>query len=117
MTETKQDFTMREGDTVRIEDTVENDDGTARDLTNHTIQFVLSRYNGAEPAIEYTDTDTAVQITDAANGKLAVDLDNADTDGLADTDVSDYYYEIELTDSSGSSHTVTVGTITIEPSY
>jgi len=117
MTKYNQDFKIQEGDDIIIEDEVTKSDGTARDLSGHSVKFVLAKNSGATPEVTYTDSDSAVSITDAANGLLEVELASADTDGLAEYDPAELYYEIEVTNQSNEDYTVTVGTITIEPSY
>lgn len=53
--------------------------------------------------------DAEVEITDAVNGVCVVKLVPADTDSMK----GEYYYEVELIDSSSDVGTVLTGTLTI----
>jgi uncharacterized protein YjdB len=101
------------GDTYELNVTVEEDDGTPKNLTSASISFALSRYRGDETVVEKTDSDPGTEITDAQNGKLTVRLEPSDTEGLGRDEGEEYDYEIEVTDSVGDVATVTVGTFTL----
>lgn len=113
MTKRNQDFEANVGDDIVIRDTV-TEDGSARNLTNHTAQVTVSPYVGAEPTLQFSDSDSRFAFSDAANGELQAELDAGDT---ADLDPGEYYYEIELVNATGGVHTVTTGTITLHDSY
>lgn len=113
MTVKRQNFEMQEGDSVIIETTVENDDGTMRDITEHSATFVLSKYEGDGEILRRTESDSEVNFYDPTNGGIEVKLHPEDTEDEWGT----LYYEIELSDGTGNDHTVTVGEITIHQSF
>jgi hypothetical protein len=101
------------GDSAVLEITVENQDGTVRDISNYTAEFALAEYAGADPHVTKSTGD-GIDIVDGPNGRLDVMLEAGDTSDLGDYDGEDYYYEVELTDGSGSVVTVVTGTWTIQ---
>jgi len=112
MTDRDQDFEIEQGDDVVIEDTV-SEDGVL-DISGFDAQVTVAEYEGAtNTVIQYDHSDSRFSITDGPNGTLQAELDSSDTESLR----GDYYYEIELTDGSGETHTVTTGEITVHPSY
>lgn len=117
MTKENQDFDIQAGDTVVIEDTVDNDDGTDRDISDHSATFTLAEYAGDTAIIQMTDSDSQVTVAGTQNDMVTVRLNPTDTEDLVSTKTEDFYYEIQLTDSNGDEHTVTTGTITVKPSY
>ncbi len=100
------------GDTVEIEVTVTNDDGSTKDLRGADIQFALSRYAGANPLFTRTVGD-GIEFVDATAGELLIRIDGDDTVDLGDDDGKEYYYEIRVRDNTGDIATVTTGTWTI----
>lgn len=117
MTQKYQNLTMREGDDILIRDEITKD-GSAMDLTGVSIQFTLSEGSGSAPIAQYSDSDSEVTITDTSGGVVEISLPSADTESLIEYDNPvECYYEVELADSAGNDYTVTVGTITVEPSY
>jgi len=93
-------------------------DGSAKDITGFTVKFALARTdaNGepitSSPLIDLSSSGSQVVITDAANGVVQVTLGGSDTDSIVP---GDYYFELEVFDSSSNSTVVAVGTMTIEP--
>lgn len=116
MTTENQDFTILAGDTVEVEDTVDDTDGSARDLTDHGAQVTVAQFRGGPTVIQYGDSDSRFQFTDAVNGKLSATLENDDTEKLGSGSENQVYYEIEL-EKDGTYHTVSTGHITVKPSY
>lgn len=121
MTRTNQDIPRGDddkyvaGDTATIIDTVVTDDGTPKSLSNVSITFQLSQPLETTPLLTKTDTDGTVEIVDAQDGVVAVNIDEADTEDLGGFGGEEYEYQIELTDSDGETATVTEGTWTIYP--
>jgi hypothetical protein len=101
------------GDSAVLEVTIENQDGTVRDITGYTAEFALAEYAGADSLVTKSTSD-GITIVDGPNGRLNVKLDAGDTSELGDYDGEDYYYEVELTDVSGSVVTVVTGQWTIQ---
>jgi hypothetical protein len=102
------------GDSAVINATITLTDSNDTNLSNASIRFVLARYAGDSPVVEKTLAD-GITIVDTANGEIAVHIDGADTEGIGERDGGDYYYEIEVTDSTGDVATVTTGTWVIYP--
>lgn len=102
------------GDTIQIEDTVVDSEGDLKDLSGADIVFGLAAYPGESVIVEKTITGGGVSITDAAGGVLQVTLQPSDTESLGSPDGTEYYYEIEVTDSDSITQTVTTGTITLQ---
>lgn len=115
MTKRNQDFVINEGDSVVIEDTVENKDGTTRDLTNHDAQVTVATYKGGPIILQYDQSDSRLD-WDRSNGIVEATLESTDTENFCGTEIAEVYYEIELL-SNNTSHTVTTGHITTHPSY
>lgn len=101
------------GDSAVLEITVENNDGTVRDISNYSAEFALANYAGGDTHVEKS-TGSGIQIVDGPNGRLDVNIGAGDTSGLGDHNGEDYYYEVELTDGNGAVVTVVTGTWTIQ---
>lgn len=115
MTEKNQNFEIEEGDDVQINTTVQNvDDGSNRNVDNHSAQVTLAEYGGGEVIEQYDESDDRFEFVDAANGEIKIEFNQDDTDGHGRRTL---YYEIELTDPNGIDHTVTTGNITVNESY
>lgn len=106
MTETRQDFDIWQGDSLKIKDDV-----SGGDITGHDISFRLYPYKGGDEVLEKTDADSGTEIIDSDT--LTVKLDGTDTDGLDVRGEEKYYYRVVLTDGQGDEYTVTTGTITL----
>lgn len=116
MTKENQNFDINAGDTVKIEDTVEDKDGSTRDLTDHTGEVTVASYRGGPVVLQFDDTDNRFSFTDRINGEIEVTLESSDTEEFAGSETTKNYYEIEL-EKDGTRYTVTTGTITAKPSY
>lgn len=90
------------GDSFQVKVSVEKEDGTAKDLTNASIETVLAPREGASPLVTKTTSGGGVTITDATGGVFRADFTPSDTDVSAGR----YYLEAEVTDSSGAVDTV-----------
>lgn len=114
MTAENQNFTMRSGDSLVIEFTV--DDGTdPRDITGLEVWWWASPLNQAgqfssTPKIQKDNVGTGgLAITDGLNGVFQVTLSNADSNALQ----GEFYHEAQVRDLLGDIYTVAVGTQTI----
>ena len=87
---------------------------TPKNLTGLVAKWTLARISGGSYSDKYTIQKTSVVdggivVTDAANGKLTVELLHADTAKL----LGDYHQELELFEADGESTIVAVGDFTI----
>lgn len=97
------------GDTLIIEVEVSNTDGTAKDITSASIEWVLAKRRGGTAVISKSAAGGGISITDAVAGLFEVTIDPADTDSLAGL----YFHEAEVTDSAGNISTVLEGHVFI----
>lgn len=102
------------GDSAEIVATITVDKGSQTDVTTADIQFVLAREQGREALVTKTKDD-GITVSDEATNEITVQVLPEDTDDLGGIGGEDYYYEIEVTDSTGDVATVTTGTWTIHP--
>lgn len=100
------------GDSAVLDVTIENDDGSPKDISGADVAFALSEYEGHDPIIT-KDTTDGIRIVDVENGRIKVTIESSDTEDLGDADGTDYHYEIVVRDSGGKVATVTTGTWTI----
>lgn len=119
MTKRRENFEISAGDSIIIEDTVQKDDGSTKDVSDYSAQFTLADYAGDSVVVQYTEADSNLTVADGQNDIVTVELDSTDTEDLGDPGNMEnrYYYELELEDPSGKQYTVTTGQITIYPSY
>lgn len=102
-----------QGDALDINVSVENPDGTSKDLTSATAEWLLFENESdldADALLTKTTGGGGISITDAANGKLTVSIDTNDTSSL----VGQKHHRLRVTDSDGDRVTVFTGTFTIE---
>jgi len=97
-----------EGDTLEITVTV-TEEGSAKPIDGATIEWALAKDAGGTETLTEGDTGVTTAITDAANGKLEVVIDEGVTDGLSGI----YEHEVRLTDSTGDKSVVTKGSFSI----
>ena len=105
---TAQNFTMRSGDSKKLNITVTDGAGAAKDLTGATMIWRLAVRKHATSEISKA-TASGIAFVSEVSGIAQVTIDPADTAGLD----GDYYHEAQVTDSSGDIETVMVGTATI----
>lgn len=96
---------LYQGDDFRLPITVENDDGTARDLTNHSFRSQIRE----KPASDTILVTATVTITDATAGKIELSIDAADTAGLPQTAA----WDLEMTDDVGDVQTILAGGVRV----
>jgi hypothetical protein len=101
-----QNFTFANGDTVSLDFTATDSDGTAFDLTGATIKWQLTSRPGATAILTKQSGGTGISITDAPGGKFTVAIDPTDTVSVAR---GRYYHEAQVTDVSTNVSTVASG--------
>jgi hypothetical protein len=109
----EQNLEMYAGDTREIDDAIVESDGSAKDLTDADITFVLFNENTDEILVTKT-VNFGVTVVDAIGGLIRILLLPADT---VDIKPGNWYrYEIEVVDQYLNVGTVTVGNIIINRS-
>lgn len=103
MTE-QQNIRIHGGDDETLQVTVKDEDGNEKDLTGASLKYAIAPGRGLEPFFTLTDAD-GINVTDAANGVVRIDIPSSDTDGIVGT----YYHELEVTDQNGVTKTVLEG--------
>jgi hypothetical protein len=102
-----------QGDALDITVTVEDDSGTATDISGASAEYLLLE-NASDPDADALLTkDTAgggIAITDAANGELVIHIETGDTSSF----VGQKHHRLRVTDSSSDRVTVFTGSFTIE---
>lgn len=88
------------GDSVTINGEIENDDGTALNITGYKIRAEL--YNRFANEVRKANTisggsDSQIDITDASAGEFTIYIDKDDTDGFD----NEIFIEIEVEDTNG----------------
>lgn len=119
MSEDSQDYRFYANNPVKLKFEVTDKDAspeTALDLSSFTAKWAISRISAktgeylTSPIVEKKQSSGGITVTDAANGKLEVDLDPADTQGLS----GEFHHELEVFDGQGNGVVVAVGTLTID---
>jgi hypothetical protein len=109
----EQNLEMYAGDTFEIDDAITNADGSAKDLTDAEITFVL--YDENTDTIVVTKTvNFGITITDIPGGLCRIVLQPADTLNVRPGNW--YRYEVEVVDQYLNVGTVTVGNLIINRS-
>jgi hypothetical protein len=111
------DWAMHRNDDVVFVVTVKDSAGSAVTLAGASgIEFAMSKKKAdgsfSSTAVVTKSLGTGITVTDAANGICEVALDSDDTESLKAP--QDYYYEVEVTDSSGDIATVLIGTVSLK---
>lgn len=110
MVSTGQNATMVSGDTLVIQITVTDETGTAVNLTDHDIDWILTTSKNSSTPILSKAVSSGITITNAASGIFQVTMDPVDTADLH----GDYWHEACITTPTLQKYTVTNGYITIE---
>jgi hypothetical protein len=109
---TNQDFTMSAGDTCQIKVTITRSNGLPFDLTGYGVTWVSRpEWNSDAPNLITKHSGAGVLVTDAANGKLTIDLEPADT---ADIPAGRYFHGAVIS-SSAAVYSVLVGDVRLYP--
>ena len=109
-----EEITIDQGADASIEMHLTNTDGSAKDLTNHTLSAKLKKnYNSSDS----DTTSFTTTVSNATGGIATMSLTNTQTDALK---AGRYVYDVELSfqDSDGDSiiERILEGKITITPS-
>lgn len=96
------------GDDETVEITVLKTDGTAKSITGASIEWEMYERYTRTSVVSKSTTDGDITITDGANGVFEIAIDGSDTQSL---DGGRYKHEAEVTDSAGTTKTVTRGTV------
>jgi len=86
---------------------------TATQFNSVNITFTLSRYSGATPLIEKTESSPHISVTDKDNQILEIKVAPFETDSLGAPGGRDYDYEVAIESPAGQNSHVTTGTWTI----
>lgn len=117
MTSTGQDFTIYQGTDKNVDITIQDENGAAVDLTGvAALVWRAARFSeSAKHLLEKVlgNSPSELDVTDAAAGQIRVFLDPDDTNALL---TGTYHHWVVLTDTNAAISTVTVGTMTVEPS-
>lgn len=108
------DFSLHQGDTMRIHFSLKRQDGNPLELVGAELRWQASRLKapgvfGGTPLIVKTEQD-GIDIDDDLNGLVTVRLDPADTLNLK----GDFYHELESVDANGDVATVFTGSFQIK---
>lgn len=106
----KEDLIIRRGDTTTIVVAI-TADGAPMDITDYTVRFVVKRDYTSVVAVITKTTSSGIVLTNPTAGELTITLAPADTEDLSP---GTYYYDLELTSSTGSVGTYLWGKLTIE---
>lgn len=108
---TAQEILIYRGDNRTIPVTV-TDDAGAVNLTGASIRFsVKKRKKDTDYIIKKSEADPAeINVTDAINGLFEIYIVPDDTQDLS---ITTYYFDIEITDSTGKTYTISMGTFKI----
>ena len=85
------------GATFSVQITVKNDDGTPKNLANHTITSQLRKSYYSSTANSFT-----ISITDSSNGNIAMTMTAANTANLR---AGRYVFDVEMNDTANSTIT------------
>ena len=98
------------GDSLEMEFSVITPDGTAKDLSNATIEWTISDDEGDPELLSEDDPGVTTTILNASDGVFEVVIDSETTTGMEGT----YYHEARVTDDAGDTAVVSRGTVEIE---
>lgn len=107
------DFEIWQGDGHEIEITVTDDAGEPYNLaTVLALTWSLAETWGGTALVSKA-IGTGITITDAAAGKLAIEILSADTAGLTG---KDYVHQTKMTDAIGQTYTISYGKAVVQKS-
>lgn len=109
---TAQNDEFYSGDRRTLEFTVRNPAGAVVDITGASFLWTCRR--SVLSAVAEVDkvsgeSPSEIDIVDAGNGRVDVELYPVDTDAIS----GDFYHELQMTDAQGNPTTVAFGTLTI----
>lgn len=103
------EITLDQGTTFSKVITLKNDDGSAKNLANNTFTSQIRKSYYTTSLV----SNVTVTVTDAANGKLTLSLDAANT---AIIKAGRYLYDVKMTSNTSIVTRVSEGIITVTPS-
>lgn len=104
-------YHAKQGDTFRSSITLEDQNGSAIDLTGAAVEFAFARSPGSTPAFKYT-TSEHIDLSEAAGGIITITIPPAET---AKWSQRRYVYEVTVTYASGVVTTLFMGRLDVEP--
>lgn len=105
MTTEASTITARSGDSLRLNITAKDSDGSPLDLTGGQVRFGLGKSPTGSAEVVKSSSEGSVAITDAAVGEFVVEIEPADSADLSGM----YHFEVEVTEAGGVVSTVLVG--------
>ena len=113
-----EDITIKQGTDVAIEIELINEDGSAKDLTNHSVSASMKRRYADSADDPNTVQFNAVVTTPPTDGNITLSLTNTQTDAL--TTRGRYVYDVEISYVDSDDNTiisrVLEGQIEVSPS-
>jgi hypothetical protein len=113
-----EDLTINQGSDVAIEIHCENEDGSAKNLTNYSVNALMKRNYRDSDGDPYTRTFNGVIATPPEDGVVSISLTNTQTDSLLTR--GRYVFDVELSfqDSDNNSiiERILEGQIEVSPS-
>ena len=118
MAENYEDIVIKQGTDVAIEIELINDDGSAKDLTSHSVAAKMKRRYADSADDPNTLAFNAVVTTPPEDGIVTLSLTNTQTDGLNTR--GRYVYDVELSYTDSDSNNIITrvleGQIEVSPS-
>jgi hypothetical protein len=109
---TSQNDEFYSGDRRSLNFTVKDGNDAVIDITGATFLWTCRRSvlsADAEISKVSGESPSEIDIVDAANGRVDVEIDPVDTAAIS----GDFYHELQMTDAQGNPTTVAFGTLTI----
>ena len=106
-----QNFSMYQGDDVRLGVTLVDAAGVPVSLVGATLKWGIAKKASDGTPLLLKTIGSGITVLDPAAGSFEVALVPADTQSY----VGDYYHEVELTDAGGKRLTVMTGKVQIAP--
>ena len=107
------DARLVRGDTASL-DLVAAVGGVPINLAGLTVRFSAKYDPADQAAVIAKSTPTGVTVTDAAAGKIRVNIEVADTSGLPARPLY-LHYDVEVSDAAGHRFTVALGVLELRP--
>jgi hypothetical protein len=111
MTAILQNFSMYQGDDVRLGVTLVDAAGLPVSLVGATLKWGIAKKAIDGVPLLLKTIGSGITVLDAVGGSFEVALTPSDTQSL----VGDYYHEVELTDAASKRLTVLTGKVQIAP--
>ena len=102
-----EDFLMEQGASFRYNVTIETPQGSAYDLTGHTLAAKMKKTYGSS-----TTTETFTTVTTSVPGEIVMSLSDEQTSAIK---AGRYVFDIVMTTPSSDKYRVVEGQITVSP--